>query len=133
VLSFYANGGLNENHVAQIAPAGAYRVWAEQETGGEAYIPLAASKRDRSLAIWAETGKRLGVDNYADGSPIYASSGTSAPMSVQPTSVSLEGATLMVRDADGSLIGRMRVEADARIKRAASDYDRRVRNGWHKR
>ena len=51
--------GAGESHVAQIAPAGAWRVWAEPETGGEAYIPLAASKRDRSLNIWRETGKRL--------------------------------------------------------------------------
>lgn len=66
-ITAYANGGIDafangaENHVAQIAPAGAMRLWAEPETGGEAYIPLAPSKRDRSLAIWEETGKRLGA------------------------------------------------------------------------
>jgi hypothetical protein len=58
-ITAYAGGG--ENHVAQIAPAGAMRLWAEPETGGEAYIPLASSKRARSTAIWEETGKRLGV------------------------------------------------------------------------
>ncbi|MEV6165680.1 hypothetical protein AB0L71_27970 [Streptomyces sp. NPDC052052] len=65
VLSFYARGGMNdrrEQHVAQIAPAGAWRVWAEDETGGEAYIPLAASKRARSRAITEETIRRLGGD-----------------------------------------------------------------------
>lgn len=41
-------------------------MWAEPETGGEAYIPLAASKRDRSVAVWEETGRRLGV-RFADG------------------------------------------------------------------
>jgi TP901 family phage tail tape measure protein len=65
VLDFYANGGMSENHVAQIAPAGAWRVWAEPETGGEVYIPLAPSKRERSLDIWREAGKRLNA--YADG------------------------------------------------------------------
>src|SRR5690606_1005171 len=40
IIDYYANGGLRENHFAQIAPAGAWRVWAEPETGGEAYIPL---------------------------------------------------------------------------------------------
>lgn len=54
----YAQGGI-EDHVAQIAPAGAWRVWAEPETGGEAYIPLSPAKRKRSLAIWEETGRRL--------------------------------------------------------------------------
>ncbi|MGW0169502.1 phage tail tape measure protein, partial [Streptomyces sp. NPDC003343] len=56
VLSFYADGA----HVAQIAPAGAWRVWAEPETGGEAYIPLAASKRPRSRQIAAQTVAMLG-------------------------------------------------------------------------
>lgn len=72
ILDFYAQGGLvqkfaagAENHVAQIARAGTMRVWAEPETGGEAYIPLAASKRRRSLKIWEATGRRLGA--YARG------------------------------------------------------------------
>ncbi|ROS34530.1 phage tail tape measure protein [Curtobacterium sp. PhB78] len=65
ITDYYANGGVRENHVAQIAPAGAMRLWAEPETGGEAYIPLAPSKRKRSIAIWQETGRRL--DMYADG------------------------------------------------------------------
>ncbi|GAA0500568.1 hypothetical protein [Streptomyces olivaceiscleroticus] len=56
----FANG--SENHIAQIAPAGAWRVWAEPETQGEAYIPLAASKRTRSRAITEETVRRLGGD-----------------------------------------------------------------------
>lgn len=70
VLSFFAGGGMNENHVAQIAPAGSWRVWAEDETGGEAYIPLAGSKRGRSRKIAEETVRRLGgkgVAWYADG------------------------------------------------------------------
>lgn len=66
LIDFYADGGMRENHVAQIAPAGAWRVWAEDETGGEAYIPLSPAKRDRSISIWEETGRRLGV-MYADG------------------------------------------------------------------
>lgn len=93
VIDSYADGGLRENHVAQIAPAGTWRVWAEDETGGEAYIPLAMSKRARSLDIWAETGRRLGVEGYANGG-MYASSGSgSTAVSVNPQ-VSLAGATL---------------------------------------
>lgn len=69
LVDYYANGGV-ESHVAQIAPAGAWRVWAEPETGGEAYIPLAPAKRERSLEIWRETGQRLGApeaEYFADG------------------------------------------------------------------
>ncbi|MER5642047.1 phage tail tape measure protein [Kitasatospora sp. NPDC002227] len=63
LLSFFATGGIagqREQHVAQIAPAGAWRVWAEPETQGEAYIPLGSSKRARSKAILAETAARFG-------------------------------------------------------------------------
>jgi hypothetical protein len=74
VWDYYADGGIRrparvkhfasgaENHVAQMAPAGAWRVWAEPETGGEAYIPFASSKRPRSRAIAEETVRRLGGD-----------------------------------------------------------------------
>lgn len=76
VTDYYAQGGIqqrgvrhfadgSENHVAQIAPAGAWRVWAEPETGGEAYVPLAPSKRTRSRAITEETVRRLGGDPKA--------------------------------------------------------------------
>lgn len=66
----FANGG-TENHVAQIAPAGAWRLWAEPETGGEAYIPLAPSKRRRSMDILRDTARRMNasVTEFANGSP----------------------------------------------------------------
>jgi TP901 family phage tail tape measure protein len=69
LLSFYADGGMRENHVAQIAPKGSWRVWAEDEAGDEAYIPLAPNKRPRSRQIAAETVKRLGgsVQWFASG------------------------------------------------------------------
>lgn len=66
---YYAGGGMNsqggERHVAQIARPGTWRVWAEDETGGEAYIPLARGKRPRSRAIAEETIRRLGGDPRA--------------------------------------------------------------------
>lgn len=74
VVDYYANGGLREKHVAQIAAAGSLRVWAEPETGGESYIPLAPSKRARSLQIWQETGRRLGVQGFANGAVVGGSS-----------------------------------------------------------
>ncbi|WP_406050952.1 phage tail tape measure protein [Streptomyces virginiae] len=69
VLSFFASGGVREQHVAQIAPAGAWRVWAEPETHGEAYVPLAESKRPRSKSIVEEVVRRFGgeVSWYANG------------------------------------------------------------------
>ncbi|MEU2755297.1 phage tail tape measure protein [Streptomyces albidoflavus] len=72
VVDYFAQGGVRqpERHVAQIARAGSWRVWAEESTGGEAFIPLAHNKRTRSRAIAEETVRRLGgrgIDWYADG------------------------------------------------------------------
>lgn len=55
----FANGA--ERHIAQIARGGEYRVWAEDETGGEAYIPLAKSKRARSMDILAQVADEFGM------------------------------------------------------------------------
>lgn len=59
----------SEDHRAQIASAGAMRLWAEPETGGEAYIPLAQSKRGRSTAILGAVASKFGygLQKYADG------------------------------------------------------------------
>ncbi|KAB2347355.1 NlpC/P60 family protein [Actinomadura rudentiformis] len=68
-LRGYAAGGL-ENHVAQISRAGGpIRLWSEPETQGEAYIPLAASKRTRSVSILSEVARRFGmrVNRMAEG------------------------------------------------------------------
>ncbi|MCU1647095.1 MAG: hypothetical protein JWN03_7370, partial [Nocardia sp.] len=64
---FFADG--SENHVAQIAKGGDMRVWAEPETGGEAYIPLSAAKRARSTDILRKVADRFGLSlsPYANG------------------------------------------------------------------
>jgi TP901 family phage tail tape measure protein len=97
VVSYYAAGGVRENHVAQFARAGDMRVWAEPETGGEAYIPLAPSKRARSLAIWQETGRRLGVSAHAEGS---VTTGTAPRASAAPRPLYLDSGEFlgMVRE-----------------------------------
>ena len=93
----YAHGGMADNsavravnramtgnypepaHQAHIAAPGTYRVFAESETGGEAYIPLATSKRDRSERILNRVAGLFGynlVDNqgqavaFADGAMV---------------------------------------------------------------
>ncbi|WP_098007845.1 hypothetical protein [Streptomyces sp. sk226] len=80
VVDYYADGGIRggirsfaqggfgsspdtkNGHVAHIARAGTWRVFAEDETGGESYVPLHPSKRTRSRAITEETVRRLGGD-----------------------------------------------------------------------
>lgn len=87
----FANGGFtvsrfaggSENHRAMIArPSVNYRVWAEPETGGEAYIPLASSKRSRSTQIMGQVAERFGytVTKYAEGGMQHVG-GVQAPVS----------------------------------------------------
>jgi hypothetical protein len=92
VVDYYAKGGMREKHVAQIAPAGAMRVWAEPETGGEAYIPLAPEKRGRSRSIADETVSRLGgvVQWMADGGVGARSAGTSTVAGSSSTTLATE-------------------------------------------
>ena len=120
VWDYYADGGFSENHVAQIAPAGAWRVWAEPETGGEAYIPLSPAKRERSVDIWEETGRRLGV-LFADGG--FTGGGSrSGPMSVN--------ANLALSDQDISRIAAAVAEGsyagayDGTAQRDTTAYER---------
>jgi len=70
----FANG--SEDHRAQIARGGAMRLWAEPETGGEAYIPLSPAKRGRSTAILGEVARRFGF-----GLTAYANGGVRKPES----------------------------------------------------
>ena len=90
-VNAFANG--TENHVAQIA-RGAWpvRIWAEPETEGEAYIPLAKSKRKRSLEILKKVMAEFGLGNltkaFADGGimPAVRPSSVTSNMYATPSS-----------------------------------------------
>ena len=58
----FISGSLPKDATIQksVGPQGLVQ-WAEPSTDGEAFIPLSASNRDRSLDIWAQTGRLLGV------------------------------------------------------------------------
>ncbi|MCK2024065.1 phage tail tape measure protein [Microbacterium sp. kSW2-24] len=94
VVSYHANGSVSENHVAQIARAGEWRVWAEDETGGETYVPHAPSKRARSEAIMAETARLFGgtyipagAQRLAEGSALTGA--RTAPVATFPERLKL--------------------------------------------
>jgi len=86
----FANGGV-ENHTAGLfRPSSVLRFFAEPETGGEAYIPLAASKRPRSLSILGEVAKKFGFEltratSLANGTP----GGSTVPTRTTNTSVTV--------------------------------------------
>lgn len=71
----FADGGQTLPRNAKIQrPVGARGLvqWAEAETGGEAFIPLAASKRDRSTKILAEVANRFGMSLVGRDGQTYA-------------------------------------------------------------
>ena len=58
----FANGGDTLPSDATIqSPRSKLVQWAEPETGGEAFIPLSPSKRNRSMRILADVARRFGV------------------------------------------------------------------------
>ncbi len=101
-----ASGGLFASpHIALVA-----------EAGPEAIIPLSTRMRNRALALWEETGRRLGVRPYAEGGfvgPVparVAIGGASSTSVVNHISVSVtfsgsngESTAAALRDAAGDL------------------------------
>jgi hypothetical protein len=66
----YADGKLPKQAMVQPGKGRGLVQWAEKETGGEAFIPLAPSKRDRSEKILGQVAGSFGmglVRSFADG------------------------------------------------------------------
>jgi TP901 family phage tail tape measure protein len=118
----YADGGM-ENHVAQIArPKSTVRIWAEPETGGEAYIPLAPSKRQRSKAILKQTANIFGMQAFAAG-------GFSDPYGASDVQQRYEG--MLPKPITGSQYAaaiKARETAEDRRRRAAISVDNAERD-----
>ena len=124
ILQFFRDGGWfggrKEDHIAQIAPAGAMRVWAEPETGGEAYIPLSPAKRTRSMAILKQTAEAMGVrvDGFAEGGFSYP---THAPKSGTGAAVTSPSATAVKQQTEAS---KELTDAARAAKKAAEEAER---------
>lgn len=120
ILRFYAAGGM-EDHVAQIARRGVTRVWAEPETGGEAYIPLAHTKRARSEAILSQVAREFGGTfvKYANGG---IRSSQSPVVNVTGGSMSLTGMRVQIDTGKGTFWGTVRDVARTEVD-AAQSYE----------
>lgn len=116
-VEYNAWGRLREQHIAQIANAGAMRVWGEPETGGEAYIPLGASKRTRSTEILETVAGLFGYDLV---SRARASSMTPPPSSgkIGPHGAAMRG--------DGGPMTIIIQVNGREIARAVRDYERSI-------
>ncbi|WP_433520149.1 hypothetical protein ACQP2T_63455 (plasmid) [Nonomuraea sp. CA-143628] len=120
-IAAFASGG--ENHVAQIARPGTIRLWNEPETQGEAYIPLAMSKRGRSEDILSEVASRFGG--------AYTKQRPAGGMAGMPTMVLGRGGnsySITVQVAPGADMAA----AGAATVKAIQEYERRSGPGWRK-
>lgn len=123
ITEFYANGGIRrsgENHTAQIVPGGTYRTFAEAETEGEAYIPLARSKRTRSINILDQVASRFGMSlmdssnayRYADGGT-YAAQSMSRSVRSSSAAAFAGGLSIQDREFFSHLFREVVVTADS--------------------
>lgn len=83
-IAAYANGGVRrkaEQHTAHIART--LRVFGEPETGGEAYIPLALSKRLRSSKILKQVAEMMGYQVVPKNARAFADGGILSKANVQ--------------------------------------------------
>ncbi|MFB6643167.1 phage tail tape measure protein [Streptomyces chartreusis] len=125
VLAFYADGGVREKHIAQIAPAGSWRIWGEPETGGEAYVPFATSKRQRSKQIVEEVVRRFGgeVQWFADG-------GVPRQSAVDPTSrITTAARSATATRALAEIVRRFEVRPSTEDRAASARVDARAGRG----
>ncbi|MEP7738310.1 hypothetical protein ABKW28_11705 [Nocardioides sp. 31GB23] len=130
-VTAYAQGGLDrpDRHLPEVATGGPVRIWAERETGGEAYLPLANDdRRPRARAIAEEVVGQFGGKVFWNArGGVYRSSGeiasTSGGRSVGALRQALQGMSIgghLSLDADGRG-GTL----DARIERVSSGVVRR--------
>ncbi len=115
----FAGGGIREHHVAEIARAGTMRVWAEPETGGEAYIPLAPAKRATSTAILSQVASDFGYQLVPVDAKAFASG--SAPGSTSSGQLRISGRL----DLGDGLYGVI----DGVVQQALDDERRTFGNG----
>ncbi len=123
---------------AQIYPASTSgRYFAEPETGGEAYIPMGASKRPQALAVFNEVGRMFGVFN--NGGFIEAASGGQARVASSSVQISggLQGGTVIeiaapiaieVNAAEGMSVDAVRAEVQRGVQDCLNAAGRQLAN-----
>lgn len=117
-LEKYANGKL-PSAATIMRPRRRLIQWAEPSTKGEAFIPLARSKRARSLDIWEQTGQMLGAWDQVYASMAARAAG--AP-SLAPYAMAAAG----LGNAGGVGSNRTEVHAPITIQAAAQP----ATTGW---
>lgn len=94
----FAGGGMfgSEDHSPQIAAGGTWRVWAEDETEGETYLPWARSKRPGSLKYMRITARAWGYDVVPLGRTFAGGGVTGSALGAGMRALSLSGLAVQV-------------------------------------
>lgn len=102
------------------------RIHSEPETGGEAYIPLARAKRRRSLGIWYETGRHLGVMNdggiQTSGRPVAGFAGNNRVVNFVPN------IEIQLNAADGASLVEVANLVDGKLDRTLRTLSKELEN-----
>lgn len=106
--SVTASIAATENYNGGIITGGPQLSWLDEENMGEAVIPFNPSRRTRALQLFAETGRRLGIQNHANGgiiggesTPIVPYEGNiSGGTGEQTIEINMGGVTIEIK-ADG--------------------------------
>lgn len=106
-ITHYAGGGTHEKHVAQIANAGDMRVWAEPETGGELYAPLAPAKRQRSMSLITQQLSEWGYDVVARGATQNRPESRDTGSAASPAGMRITGTLDLGDGLTGMIDGRI--------------------------
>lgn len=116
-VEFFASGG--ESHHAQIVSAGTWRVFGEEETGGEGYIPLGFNKRQQALPVLGDIANRFGYELVERGSGrgSAAAGGTTAAESDTPRPVYLDS---------GVFLGWLREQIEGGMLTVQTNNDRQL-------
>lgn len=117
----YANGGARlPNHalIQKANPGGGLVQWAEPETGGEAFIPLAPGKRTRSASILQAVAQMFGYNLVNSAAPEGVSGWLGALTSTAVKGLTT-GADGVRKSADGGIVSGDRLRALAEGKGAS--------------
>lgn len=129
----FANGG--ESHHAQIS-RGTLRLWGEPETQGEAYIPLADTKRTRSMNILQDVAQKFGyrLEKFAGGgvSEILGSMNISSSWKQAGTKLSPFRKSLATPGGVSELIRALNDWKDKIRKATSGNVEKRLMNAMAK-
>jgi hypothetical protein len=128
----YGVGGPRQDNILTRLSVGEHVFDAEdvKRMGGQdnVYKFRAALYHTRGMADGGAVGVYGGAYGYPS-QPQYASNNTYNTVNSGPSEVVLNGATLIVKDVNNQIIGRMQVEADQRIQVADNSSARTMRRG----